>query len=101
MGKVLVIRKADKTIHKVPLGNKAALMAYNNLQPENVKWKMEEMDEDEAEKLPFIDENYISAADAQQKAKELEATVSEKDAKIAELEALLATKSSEAKLVKK
>jgi hypothetical protein len=101
MEKVLVIRKPDRTIHKVSLANKAALMAYNNLQPDSLKWTFEEMDEDKADKLPFIDDNYIASADAHTKAKELAVTVSEKDAKIAELEALLATKSSEAKSVKK
>jgi FMN-dependent NADH-azoreductase len=90
MAKVLVIRKTDKTIHKVPLSNKASLMAYNNLQPEGKKWKFEEMDEAEAEKLPFIDESYVTAAEAQDKAKELELAVEEKDALIAELNAKLA-----------
>jgi hypothetical protein len=94
MEKVLVIRKTDKTIHKVPLSNKASLMAYNNLQPEGKKWKFEEMDEDEAAKLPFIDESYVTAAEAQDKAKELENVVGEKDARIAELEALLAAKNA-------
>jgi hypothetical protein len=96
MSKVLVVRKPDKTIHKVPLANKATLMAFNNRLPDAEKWKFEEMEEAEADKLPFIDESYVTAAEAQDKAKELEATVYEKDAKIAELEALLAEKNNEA-----
>jgi hypothetical protein len=100
MAKVLVIRKTDKTIHKVPLANKARLLAFNNRNPEGKKWKFEEMDEDEAAKLPFIDESYVTAAEAQDKAKELEITVSEKDAKIAELEKLLAEKNTETEKAK-
>jgi len=92
MAQILVVRKPDKTIHKVPLNNKAALMGYSNRLPSGQKWKFEEMEEEEAEKLPFIDESYVTAAEAQDKAKELEITVSKKDAKIAELEALLASK---------
>jgi hypothetical protein len=94
MAKVLVIRKTDKTIHKVALANKSRLMAFNNRQPEGKKWSFEEMEEAEAEKLPFIDENYVTAAEAQDKAKELEIAVTEKDAKIAELEAMLAAKNA-------
>lgn len=96
MAKVLVVRKTDKTIHKVPLANKAALLSYNNRLPVELKWKFEEMEEEEAAKLPFVDESYVTAAAAQEKAKELEITVSEKDAKIAELEALLASKNQPA-----
>jgi hypothetical protein len=90
MSKVLVIRKTDKTIHQVPLANKATLMAYNNRLPDAEKWGIEEMEEEEAKKLPFIDEAYVTAAEAQDKAKELAATVEQKDAKILELEAKLA-----------
>jgi hypothetical protein len=96
MATVLVIRKTDKTIHKVALENKARLMAFSNRLPEGQKWKFEEMDEKEADKLPFIDESYVTAAEAQDKAKELEGVVSEKDAKIAELEKLLAAKNAPA-----
>lgn len=94
MAKVLVIRKTDKTIHKVPVENKATLLAFNNRLPEGKKWIFEEMEEEEAEKLPFIDENYVTAAQAQDKAKQLEGIVTEKDARIAELEALLAAKNA-------
>jgi hypothetical protein len=90
MAKVLVIRKTDKTVHVVPMTNKATLMSYNNRLPETEKWKFEEMDEDEAAKLPFIDESYVTAAEAQDKVQELATVVSEKDAKILELEAQLA-----------
>ncbi len=94
MAKVLVIRKTDKTIHKVAIENKATLMAFSNRLPAGQQWKFEEMEEDEAEKLPFIDNSYVTAAEAQDKAKELESVVTEKDAKIAELEALLAAKNA-------
>lgn len=88
MAKVLVIRKTDKTIHKVNLNNKATLMAYN--QRSKLGWKFEEMEEEEANKLPFIDESYVTAAEAQTKVKQLEAATEEKDAQIAALQAQLA-----------
>ena len=94
MAKVLVIRKTDKTIHKVALDNEARLRAFSNRLPEGQRWKFEGMEEEEADKLPFIDESYVTAAEAQDKAKVLEITVTEKDAKIAELEALLAAKNA-------
>ncbi len=67
MGVVLVIRKPDRTIHKVALENKAALMSFSSRLPAGQKWKFEEMDEKDAAKLPFIDPDYVSAADAQDK----------------------------------
>jgi len=94
MAKVLVIRKTDKTIHKVPLENKAALMAYSNRLPAGQKWSFEEMDEKEADKLPFIDDSYVAAADAVSKVKTLEGELNEKDEKIKELLAQLAEKES-------
>jgi len=90
MGKVLVIRKPDRTIHKVPIANKAVLMNLNNKKEEGKKWKIEEMDEEEADKLPFIDENYISPTQAVDKVKEQDLVIADKDNKIAELEAKLA-----------
>lgn len=65
-------------------------MAYNNRLPKGEKWNFEEMDEEEAAKLPFIDPAYVTAGEAQVKVKDLEGQVSEKDQKIAELEAMLA-----------
>ncbi len=97
MSKVIVVRKTDKTIHKAPLANKAALQAYNNRLPAEQKWIIEEMDEKEADKLPFIDSAYVTASEAVTKVKDLETTVSAKDARIAELEALLAGKKEENK----
>lgn len=94
MSKVLVIRKTDKTIHKVPLQNKSALMSYNNRLPDGKKWKFEEMEEEEADKLPFIDESYVTAGEAQVKVKALESESAEKDARIKELEAKLALMNS-------
>lgn len=92
MAKVLVITKADKTRNIAPLVNKAALTAYNNkLAPEN-KMKIEEMEEEEAEKLAYIDESHITAGEALEKTAELTTQLSEKDQRIAELEALLKEK---------
>lgn len=97
MAKVLVIRKTDKTIHKVALQNKAALMSYSNRLPLANRWKFEEMEEEEAEKLPFIDDSYVTAGEAQSKVKELEAINDDKDNKIKELEARLAALDAGAK----
>lgn len=87
MAKVLVIRKTDRTIHKVPMANKIALQAYNNRQPAALKWTFEEMDEEQAAKLPFFDTDYVTPADAQGKVKEVTA---EKDAALEQLRALQA-----------
>lgn len=90
MGKVLVVRKKDRTVHVVPLANKALLMGMNYRLPETHKMKLEVMEESEAIKLPFIDENYVTASQAQDKLKQAEGELSEKDNQIAELEAKLA-----------
>jgi hypothetical protein len=90
MAKVLIIRKPDRTIHQVPIANKAILMSFNNRLPAGLKWSFEEMDEEAAKKLPFIDPHYVTAAEAVTKVKQLEAETSEKDTRIAELEAMLA-----------
>lgn len=82
MAKVLVIRKPDRTIHQAQLKTKATLMAYNNRLPEGKKWTFEEMEQEEADKLPFIDPDFVSPLDAKAK-------LSEKDAQIAELMAKL------------
>ena len=84
MAKVLVIRKTDKTIHRVPVQNKAALMAHNNRS--KLGWKFEEMDEEEANNLPFIDPNYVTAAEAVKKVDVLEKANAEKDNQIKELQ---------------
>lgn len=97
MAKVLIIRKTDKTIHQVAIANKATLMAYNNRLPAGKKWIIEEMEEKEAAKLPFIDDAYVTAAEATQKLKQLEKSAEAKDNKIAELEALLAAAKAPAK----
>ena len=83
MGNVLVVRKPDRTIHQVPIANKARLMGYNNRLPKRDQWRIEVMDEEAAKKLPYLDANYVSAAEAQGK-------LQEKDEKIKELEAKLA-----------
>lgn len=83
MAKVLVVRKPDRTIHQIPMSNKAKVLGYNNRLARRDQWQIEEMDEEEAAKLPFFDTNYVSPAEAQSKIKE-------KDDKIKELEAKLA-----------
>lgn len=87
MGKVLVVRKTDKTIHVVPLGNKAILMGMNHRLPATHKMKLEVMEESEALKLPFIDPNYVSPSQAQDKLKAVEGELQEKDSQIADLQA--------------
>lgn len=93
MGKVLVVRKADKTVHRVPLANKPALMAMNNTAPAGQKWSFEEMDEEEAKKLPFIDENYVTGAEAVKKLEEVSKESDAKDEIIRQLKEELAGKS--------
>lgn len=90
MGKVLVVRKTDRTVHVVPLGNKAILMGMNHRLPATHKMKLEVMEEADALKLPFIDPNYVSPAQAQDKLKAVEGELQEKDSQIAELEAKIA-----------
>lgn len=90
MANVIVIRKQDRTIHKSPLANKAFLQAYNNKLPENQKFGIEEMGEEEASKLPYIDESYVTAGEAQKKAAQLEGTVSEQAQLIEQLKAQIA-----------
>lgn len=82
MAKVLVVRKPDRSIHQIPISNKAKILGYNNRLPKRDQWQIEEMDEDKAKKLPFIDSNYVTPAEAQGK-------LQEKDEKIKELEARL------------
>lgn len=108
MSKVLVIRKPDKTVHSVPLSNKSRLLAYNKNLPDTHKWTFEEMEEELASKLPFIDESFVSAAEAIIKVKDLEGTLAERqavldskneeletaNAKLAELQKQLAETSS-------
>lgn len=82
---VLVIRKPDRTIHKVPIENKGVLMSMMmHMDPEK-KWGIEEMAYDKAMKLPFIDENYVTAGEATE-------LLNEKDQQIAELMAQLEAK---------
>ena len=94
MAKLLVIRKPDKTIHKIPMSNKAAAMAFSNKLPAGLKWKFEEMEEEDALKLPFLDTKYITASDAQSVVKEKDQLISDKDKQIAELEAKIAALSA-------
>jgi len=89
MATVLKITKPDRSIHIVPLANKAATLRYNNRLPAELKWKIEEIDEKEADKLPGFDKDYIPMSEAQSKLPQLEKLVSEKDRKIAELLAKL------------
>lgn len=81
--KVLVVTKPDGTTHIMPVANKASLMSYNSqLKNPAEKWKFEEMDEEEAQKLPYKRTDFVSPVNAQAK-------LAEKDAEIARLKALL------------
>lgn len=88
MAKVLVIRKTDRSIHKVNPSNEATLKAHNNRS--KLGWTFELMDEEEANKLPFIDTAYVTAGEAQEKVKSLEQTNNDNLAKIKEMEEKLA-----------
>lgn len=96
MATVLKITKPDRSIHIVPLANKAATLRYNNRLPAELKWKIEEIDQKEADKLPGFDKDYIPMREAQSKLPQLEKLVSEKDRKIAELMAKLEEHESKA-----
>lgn len=89
MAKVLKITKQDKTTHVSPLSNKAFLEAFNKRQPGEKRWKIEEIDEAEAEKLPFMDESYVTAGEAQKKLEVLAKESEDKDKEIARLKSLL------------
>jgi peptidoglycan hydrolase CwlO-like protein len=90
MAKVLKVTKSDKTTHIVPLANKPALLKYNSLLPAGQKWKFEEIDEKEAKNVPFIDESFVTAGEAQVKVGELQDAVAAREAKIKELEEKMA-----------
>lgn len=82
MAKVLKITKSDKTVHVVPLTNKAFYEAYNRRQKGDKKWKLEEIDEEDAKNMKFIDETHVTPVEATKK-------LEEKDAEIAALKAQL------------
>lgn len=90
MAKVLKITKPDKTTHVVPLTNKSFYQAHNNRLPADQKWKLEEIDEEAAGKLSFIDESYVTPVEAVIKVGELEKQMSDKDAEIEALKKKLA-----------
>lgn len=92
--KVLKITKPDKTVHVVPKDNLAFYQGYNNRQPEGSKWKIDEIEEEEAKNLPFIDPNHLTGAEAQSKVADLTKVAEEKDAEIEALKAELAAKKS-------
>lgn len=89
MAKILVIRKQDKTIHKAKLSQKAFLQSYNNRLPQAQKFAIEEMEEDEAKELPFIDSSYVTAGEATKKLATVNKQLAAKDDEIAQLKALL------------
>lgn len=76
--KVLVVTKPDGTTHVMPLSNKARLQSHNSRLPVGQKWKLEEMDEEEAKEIPFIRKDVVNPGNAQ-------AIISEKDKEIEEL----------------
>lgn len=89
MSKVLKITKPDKTVHVVPTSNHAFYLANNNRLPEGAKWKIEEIEEEQAKDLPFIDESFVTPLEAQAKVADLQKESEEKDKEIEELRAKL------------
>ena len=87
---VLVITKPDKTRHIAPLENEAILKSMNNRLAEGSKWKIEKMDEADAEKLDWIDESIVTGAEAVTQNEDLKKEVESKDAEIEELRKQLA-----------
>lgn len=94
MAKVLKITKSDKTIHVVPLTNKAFYQGYIRRLPADKKWTMEVVNESEVVNHPFIDESFVTPLEGATKAKELQKVLSEKDAEIESLKALLAAQNN-------
>jgi hypothetical protein len=90
MATVLVVRKPDRTIHQMPIANKAIIMGFSNRLPAAQQYKFEEMDEEEAAKLPYIDPDYVTASDARDKIKEKDKELADKDAQLKALEEKLA-----------
>jgi len=92
MANILKVTKPDKTVHAIPLANKAHLLSFNNRQPADQKWKIEEITEAEAKHLPFIDEDYVTGAEAVKKNTELLEKVQSQEDIITELRNQLAKK---------
>ncbi len=73
MAKVLKVTKPDKTVHVVPIANKDFYLHLNNrIFAGGPQMKLEEIDEKEAENLPFFDEKYVTGTEAQSRVSELE-----------------------------
>jgi hypothetical protein len=89
MAKALKVTKEDGTIHIVPISNKASLTHQNNLRPANRKWTLEEIDEKDAQNLPWKDKEFVPAS--------AKAVVDAKNAEIAELLRKLAEAEAKAK----
>jgi Na+-translocating ferredoxin:NAD+ oxidoreductase RNF subunit RnfB len=87
---LLKITKPDKTTHIVPAQNKAYYQKRNRLAKKDDQWKIESISEEEAKNVAFIDENYVTGAEAVAKAEKLEGVVSQKDDEIAQLKKQLA-----------
>jgi hypothetical protein len=96
MAKVLKITKTDKTIHVVPMTNKAFYQAFNNRQPADKRWKLEEIDEKDAKDLPFIDDTHVTPAEAVVKNQKLQNENEAMAERIRALEAQIAANSKQA-----
>lgn len=90
MAKILVVTKPDKTVHRMPLANKAGIMQYNNRVKLADRWNIQEMDEEEANALPFVNVDFVADEGAAAKIKAKENELAEKDAQLKALEAKLA-----------
>jgi hypothetical protein len=86
MEKVLKVTKADGTIVVTPLGNKAF---YNHLNSRILnatqQLKFEEISAKEAEKLPRIDDTFVTVKQAQAKVPELQSKIADLEAELAKL----------------
>jgi len=80
MPKMLKVTKPDKTVHVVDLGNKKFYQTMNNMiNGPGEQWKLEEIEITEKElaegKIPFIDETFVTAKEAQGKVASMEAEI--------------------------
>lgn len=84
MAKVLKVTKADKTVHVTPIANKNTYLHMNNkILSKDQQMKLEEIDEKDAKNLDYIDENYVTGTEAQQKNVELQKEIDALKAQLA------------------
>lgn len=104
MSKVLKITKADGTNHVLPLTsqNKSFWQKWNaRNKNEKDKVLIDEITAEEAAKLPFKDPNHVTPSQAVVKMDEYKLQLSDKDAEIEALKALLAAQQDTEEIAKK